>query len=135
MTMVYIGNVKGPAGPQGPLGGAMTTFLSPKVITLTDAVSIDVDASGGNDFRVTLAGDRTMNAPTNPADGQGLTLEIIQDATGNRTLSWTSGTGGWNFGNDVPPVLSTLGGKRDLVSFRYSSSASAWLYLGSKIGF
>ena len=40
--------------------------LAPAVVGLTDAATIAVDASLGNDFRVTIAGNRTMANPANP---------------------------------------------------------------------
>ena len=40
--------------------------LAPAVVGLTDAATIAVDASLGNDFRVTLAGNRAMANPANP---------------------------------------------------------------------
>ena len=42
--------------------------LAPTVVNLTDATTIAVDASLGNDFRVTLGGNRTVGTPANPAD-------------------------------------------------------------------
>lgn len=116
-------------------GAAMGGPLSPKVVTLTDAAAIAVDASLGNDFRVTLGGNRTMSAPANPVDGQGITFEVIQDATGSRAVTWASGAGGYSFGSGAAPALTAAAGKRDLVAFRYSASANAWLYLGSNGGF
>lgn len=116
-------------------GDAMDGYLAPKVVPLTDGATIDVDAASGNDFYVTLAGDRTMAAPTNPADGQCITFEITQDSTGSRTVSWTSGTGGYSFGSGSAPVLSTTAGDTDLVAFRYSARVQAWLYLGSGLGY
>lgn len=116
-------------------GDTMGGKLAPKVAVLTDAATIAVDASLGNDFRVTLAGNRTIAAPSNPSDGQSVTFEIIQDATGSRTLTWASGTGGFAFGAGVAPALSTAAGVTDIAAFRYSSAKGEWLYLGSGLGF
>src|SRR5512142_3555486 len=44
-------------------GGAFTKAVSPSVVALTDATTIAVDASLGNDFSVTLGGNRTLGAP------------------------------------------------------------------------
>src|SRR5580704_14667698 len=43
--------------------------LAPAVVHLTDAAMIAVDSSLGNDFRVTIAGNRTMSTPANPENG------------------------------------------------------------------
>lgn len=117
--------------PQGALSG----FLAPKVTVLTDGATIPVNAALGNSFRVTLGGNRTVLSPTNAADGQSITFEVIQDATGSRTLTWTSGAGGFAFGSSTVPVLSTTAGATDLVAFRYSSAKGRWLFLGSSGGF
>jgi hypothetical protein len=81
---------------------------------------------------VTIAGNRTMGAPSNPTDGQKITFEIIQDATGSRTITWNAA---FSFGTAGAPTLSTAANKRDLIGFVYSSSASKWLYAGSQLGF
>ena len=105
-----------PAGPA--LFSAMTA------VALTDAATIAVDASQGNLFRVTLAGNRTLGAPSNPTDGQTIHFEITQDGTGSRTLAYASA---YEFSTTLAsPTLSTAAGKVDLLSFRYSSVASKW---------
>src|SRR5690349_18132166 len=44
--------------------------IAPGVVILPDAATIVVDASIGNDFRVTISGNRTLGNPSNPTDGQ-----------------------------------------------------------------
>ena len=116
-------------------GDTMTGWLAPKVVALTDASTIAVNAALGNSGYVTLGGNRTMGAPGNPSDGQTYTFEIIQDGTGSRTLAWASGTGGYSFGSGSAPTLSTAAGATDQAAFRYSARKSEWLYLGSGLGF
>jgi hypothetical protein len=116
-------------------GGAMSGHLAPKSVSLTDAATIVVDASQGNDFYVTLGGNRTIAAPLNPADGQSILFELIQDSTGSRTVTWTSGAGGYAFGSGSAPVLSTSAGATDQVGFRYSARKAEWLSLGGSGGF
>lgn len=58
--------------------------------TLTDAATIAVDASAGDLFTVTLAGNRAVGLPTNPRKAQRITFTIIQDGTGGRTLTWNA---------------------------------------------
>jgi hypothetical protein len=110
----------------------MDAAIAPKVFTLEDAAEIDIDASLGNYCRVVLGGNRTINLPSNPTDAQPLTIEIIQDGTGGRTLTWNSG---WNFGSDSSPVLSTAPNKRDLAGFVYNAPAEEWFYLGARSGY
>lgn len=82
-------------------------------ITLTDAATINWNTSLGQIATVTLAGNRTIAAPTNLKVGTYI-LHIIQDANGNRTLTWNSifkWTGGF------APVLSSSPNARDVFSF------------------
>lgn len=118
-------------------GSTMGGYLAPKVVTLTDAATILVDASKGNQQRVTLGGDRAMGVPSNPVDGESLTFELVQDATGSRTVTWPTGSAGdYDFGSGTAPTLSTAAHAMDMVAFRYSAAAlngaGAWCYLGAQ---
>lgn len=105
-------------------------------VALTDAATIIVDASKGNYFRVTLAGSRTLGAPSNPQDGQMIIFEVIQDGTGNRSLIYTSGAGGYAFSNDIPsPTLTVAANKRDFLGFVYNSTANMWYLIAVTHGF
>lgn len=153
MSEILLGNLKGPTGatgatgaagakgdtgdtgPQGPAGGVMETFLAPKVTSLTDQATIEIDASLGNDFTVTIAGNRTVAAPTNPVSGQSMTLEPTQGSGGSHTLTFASGTGGFSFGDLGEPTLSTTTGAVDILAFRYNAAKAAWLFLGIATGY
>lgn len=113
-------------------GGVMTGKLAPAVVTLTDAATIAVDASQGNDFRVTLTGNRTMGAPSNPADGQMIMFELTQDAVGSRIVTWDAV---YNFGANGAPALSTAPNIIDQVGFKYNAGQGKWLCTGSALGF
>ena len=107
--------------------------VAPAVVSLTDAATIAVDASAGNDFRVTLGGSRTMGLPSNPADGQKITFQVTQGTGGPYTLSWASG---YSFSAGLAqPTLSTTAGDTDLLCFIYNSSKSAWLLAAFVNGF
>lgn len=110
-------------------------------ITLTDAATIATDASLGNVFQVTLAGNRTLGAPTNPVDGQRSTWVFVQDATGDRTLSLNAV---FTFGSDITGVTLTTdasapGGnsanKKDYMTAVYDSTAVAWNVVGFVRGY
>lgn len=58
-------------------------------VSLTDATTIAVDLSLANQFRVALAGNRTLGVPTNIVEGQQGVINIRQDTTGSRTLAYT----------------------------------------------
>lgn len=86
--------------------------------TLTDAANIDWNCNSGAKAKVTLGGNRTVNAVTNATEGATYLLWVIQDVTGSRTLSWTtSGAGSFDFGADGAPTLTTTASKADLVTF------------------
>jgi hypothetical protein len=91
---------------------------------LADAATIAVDASLGNDFTVTLGGNRTLGNPTNSTNGQKLLFAIRQDATGSRTLALGSD---YRFGTDITSItLSTAAGKTDYLGVRYNATDSKW---------
>lgn len=68
------------------------TFTNPAntVQALTDQATITWDASLGAVATVTLAGSRTMAAPTSLKAGGDYYLIVTQDGTGGRTLTWNS---------------------------------------------
>jgi hypothetical protein len=107
--------------------------LAPAVVMLTDAATIAVDASLGNDYRVTIAGNRTMGTPANPANGQQIIFQVTQGAGGPFTLSWASG---YEFsGALAQPVLSTTAGYTDLLGFIYNAGNGTWLFAAYVNGF
>lgn len=86
--------------------------------TLTDAANISWNVATGQKAKVTLAGNRTMDAVSNAAEGATYTLWVIQDATGSRTITWTSsGAGSFDFGTDGAPTLTTTANAADLLAF------------------
>lgn len=105
-------------------------------VTLTDASTIATDASTGSRFRVTLAGNRTLGAPTNPTDNQQCVWELIQDGTGTRTLALDTGTGGFIFGTDITSItLTTTASKTDFLTAIYNSTANRWRVMGFLKGY
>lgn len=127
--------------PSGTAGGALNgTYPNPALdvvpwapVALTDAATIAIDASLGNHFRVTLAGNRTLGAPTNPTDGQRILVEVAQDATGGRTLAYDAV---YAFGTDVvSPTLTTTANKVDYLGFVYSSATVKWRCLAVARGY
>lgn len=108
---------------------------APPVVALTDAATILVNAALGTYFTVTLAGNRTMGAPSNPVNAQYIEFQLTQDATGSRTIAWASGAGGYSFGAGSAPTLTTTASNTDVLGFRYSAVVGKWLYQGSQLGF
>ena len=84
------------------------------ITTLTDAASITNNFALGNNFLVTLGGNRTLAAPTNAVAGQSGTIHIIQDGTGSRTLGYNTA---WQFVSATVPTLSTGAGDVDILCY------------------
>lgn len=116
---------------------SVTGQLKTPAVALTDASTIATDASLGVYFRVTLGGNRTLGIPTNPADGQTILYEFVQDGTGSRTLTLTtSGTGCFAFGTDIASItLTTTASKRDFMICKYNSTLAKWVVLGFVKGY
>lgn len=74
------------------------------IVSLTDAANIAVDFNTGQNFAITLAGNRTLDNPTNCVAGQVGSIFIVQDGTGTRTLAFGSN---WGFPDGTAPVIST----------------------------
>ena len=90
------------------------------VVALTDGATITPDFSAGNNFSVTLGGNRTLANPTNLTAGQSGAITITQDGTGSRTLAYGSN---WKFSNGSAPVLTTTVNAVDVLVY-YVESAS-----------
>ena len=87
--------------------------------TLTDASTISWDTQAAPVAKVTLADNRTLGAGTNAVAGQFVSLLVIQDGTGSRTLSFNAV---YEFTADTAPTLTTTANKGDLFVFRYNGS-------------
>jgi hypothetical protein len=73
-------------------------------LTLTDGANIAWDHHTQPNGQVTLAGNRTLDNPSNARDGTTHSLLVIQDATGGRTLAYGSN---YRWPLNTAPVLST----------------------------
>jgi len=93
--------------------------------TLTDQATVTWDASTEDVCKVTLAGNRTLAAPSNGTTGQFISILVIQDGTGSRTLTWNAV---YEFAADTAPTLTTTASKGDVFVFRYNGSK--WLEIG-----
>ena len=124
------------ASPARAAGQATTVeqgALAPAVVHLADAATIAVDASLGNDFRVTVGGNRAMGNPANPANGQQIIFQVTQGSGGPFTITWGSG---YEFSAALPqPTLSTTAGQTDLLGFIYNAAKGTWLLAAFVNGF
>ena len=97
--------------------------------TLTDGSTVAWDVSASPIAKLTLGGNRTLSAPTNAVgSGQYISLLVIQDGTGSRTLTWNAA---YEFTADTAPTLTTTASKGDLFTFRYNGSK--WLEVGRNL--
>ena len=96
-------------------GQTWTAQQVPMNGTLTDGATINWDAdTNGQVVSVTLAGNRTLAAPTNVIENAFYLLRVTQDGTGSRTLTWNAA---YKFPGGTDPVLSTTANAVDIFSF------------------
>jgi hypothetical protein len=104
-------------------GKALSTdkiWTAVDTVALTDAATIAVDMSTLINGSVTLAGNRTLGNPTNTTNGKSGAIYLTQDATGSRTLAYSSN---WKFANGTAPVLTTTAGATDVLFYQVKSSS------------
>jgi hypothetical protein len=89
--------------------------------TLTDAAPTDWDMSLGYNAKWTLGANRTLSTPTNPKEGLTYSLHVIQDGTGNRTVTWPAA---FDWGSAGAPTLSTGASKRDIIMLQCIDAAT-----------
>jgi len=107
-------------------GGAGTApaTISLTYATLTDGATITWAIGSGayQNAKVTLGGNRTLNI-TGPLNGGQYTLEIVQDATGSRTLALGTGCTWKVIGGGAGAItLSTAANAIDVLSFTYDGT-------------
>ncbi|MBV8061059.1 MAG: hypothetical protein JO253_05995 [Alphaproteobacteria bacterium] len=97
---------------------------------LTDAATIAWDMSQGNNYSVTLGGNRTLGVPTNATVGTACQIDVRQDGTGSRTLAYS-----WPyvFPGGTAPTLSTAKYAHDclLTNVTVSQSATVTITIAS----
>ena len=92
------------------------------VVALTDGATIAVDLSLGNNFSVTLGGNRTLGDPSNVTAGQSGVIVVTQDGTGSRTLAYAGSK--YKFAGGTAPTLTAgAGGAVDVLAY-YCESAT-----------
>ena len=98
--------------------------------TLSDGANVAWDVIASPVAKVVLGGNRNLSAPsgTTPAAGQFVSILVIQDGTGSRTLTFNAV---YEFTGDVAPTLTTTVNKGDLFVFRYNGAK--WLESGRNL--
>ena len=103
-------------------GQPIATYGAPTVVT--DGATQVFDCAGGSSFSWTLGASRTMSTPINPSYGQVITIEVTQDATGSRLVTWPS-----NFSwatNGTAPTLTATAAKTDVIRATWNPTAAKW---------
>lgn len=125
MALVYpittISDANGNRGPAGLMSAQNDIINDINIValaflvqTLTDGASIAWNLNSGWLAKVTLGGNRTLAAPTNIVAGVRVAVQITQDGTGSRTLTWNAV---FKFAGGTAPTLSTGAGKIDVFHF------------------
>lgn len=92
-----------------------------EITTLTDGANVSVDLSASNNYALTLAGNRTLDNPTNIVAGQSGSIFIVQDGTGSRTLAYGSY---YDFAGGTAPTLTTDASAVDRIDYLVRSATS-----------
>lgn len=111
--------------------GAYAKFTSAGIVpeaTLTDEATITWNALTQSVAKVTLGANRTMGLASGGVTGAFISLLIIQDGTGSRTVTWNAD---YEFTGDTAPTLTTTADKGDLFVFRYNGAK--WLETGRNL--
>ena len=124
---LYVKNTAGSMGEINPASNAVTdaaqSFTKAQrgsIVTLTDGATVTPDFSLGNNFTLTLGGNRTLANPTNLTAGQSGVILVLQDGTGSRTLSFGNY---WKFPGGTAPTLTTTASAVDLLVYFVESSS------------
>lgn len=102
---------------------ALTGGLSQAVVTLTPVSGVlTLDFALGNHFKATLVANTSLVVANLPAAGkrQEFTLDVIQDATGGRTLSFASAFK-WPGKTAAPSITTTANAINTLTGFANST--------------
>jgi len=115
-----------------PKSGTKKVLLTPIVEGVYDngnlTGSVTINASNGTRQKGTLTGNVTITL-SNPVEGRTLELFLLQDATGGRTISFST-TIVWQ--DNTTPTWTTTASKMNSIALRYVGST--WYGVGAKFG-
>ena len=111
--------------------GAYARFTGAAVApeaTLTDASTVTWNALTQSVAKVTLGGNRTIGLASGGVSGAFISILVIQDGTGSRTVTWNAA---YEFASNTAPTLTTTANLGDLFVFRYNGAK--WLETGRNL--
>ena len=111
--------------------GAYARFTAAAVApeaTLTDASTVTWNALTQSVAKVTLGGNRTIGLASGGVAGAFISILVIQDGTGSRTVTWNAA---YEFTANTAPTLTTTADLGDLFVFRYNGAK--WLETGRNL--
>ncbi len=115
-VLVYSGSV----WTNGPLPSASFASNAPPVSLSYSGTNVPVNAALGCHFRLVATNNFLLGNPTGASDGQRIVFEVIQDATGGRTLTLGSA---FRLGTDISAVnLTPTANRRDFLTGVYSGT-------------
>lgn len=82
------------------------------------STAVTVNWNNGNVQRVRLTGNATLTF-SNPVAGAMYTLEVLQDGTGSRTVTWPAAVL-WD--NGLTPTITTTANRKDVFVFLYNGT-------------
>ncbi|HVT37350.1 MAG TPA: DUF2793 domain-containing protein [Nevskiaceae bacterium] len=110
----------------GAITAAGVCAVTPYRANISGAVSIDLTGTAkSNELILTLTGNVTSFALTNPTDGATYNIRFIQDGTGGRTVSGLSSK--FKFAGGTPPVFSSAAGAVDFMSADYGATEDTYM--------
>ncbi len=106
-------------------GGTITDYSEALANDGNSGTALTVNLADGNVQEITLTGNVTLSISGAAASGtdSSVTLFLIQDATGSRTVTWPTTTK-WTGG--VAPTLSIAAGAIDVVVLTTFDGGTTW---------
>ena len=99
------------------------------IVSLTDAASVSISFQNGQNFSLTLEGNRALSNPTQCVPGQVGSIFMVQDGTGSRTLSYGAN---WEFPAASAPTLSTSAAAVDRLDYIVRTSTAVQAILSKE---
>ena len=99
------------------------------IVSLTDGTSVSISFQNGQNFHLTLAGNRTLESPNHSVPGQVGSIFLVQDGTGSRTLSYGAN---WEFPAASAPTLSTSAAAVDRLDYIVRTSTAVQAILSKE---